>query len=266
MKTLNRNTRSGVAAILAALLAQTTVAEIIPQPSALDRRVRVATYDGDQIYQLIAHVGYQIELEFESGESMLGQGAGDLEGIALAGYENHVFLKPKYPDVRTNLTIATNRRSYRFDYIVEPRRTAENVMYVVRFTYPPKGDGPTDAQRIETALAQHTTRNVDYWFCGHRSIRPTAASDDGVHTRLTFDPRQELPALFVRNEDGSESLLNFSMDDGDVVIHRVARQLILRRGQITGCVVNKAFTGGGVRLESGTVSPDVERERREVVP
>ena len=45
--------------------------------------------------------------------------------------------------------------------------------------------------------------------------------------------------MFVRNEDGTESLLNFSMDEGDVVIHRVAARFILRRGQLTGCVVNK---------------------------
>ena len=32
----------------------------------------------------------------------------------------------------------------------------------------------------------------------------------------------ELPALFVRNDDGTESLLNFSIDEGDVLIHRVA--------------------------------------------
>jgi len=53
-----------------------------------------------------------------------------------------------------------------------------------------------------------------------------AASDDGVHTRLSFGARSELPAIFVRNEDGSESLLNFSIDAGDVVIHRVAVRLI----------------------------------------
>ena len=40
-------------------------------------------------------------------------------------------------------------------------------------------------------------------------------------THLQFNARGELPALFVRNDDGSESLLNFSIEDGDVLIHRV---------------------------------------------
>ena len=102
-------------------------------------------------------------------------------------------------------------------------------------------------------------RNIDYWYCGEPSLQPTAASDDGVHTRLTFAAKAEQPAIFVLNEDGSESLLNFSMDEGDVIVHRVARRLILRRGQLAGCVVNKGFAGSGERLKSHTVSEEVER-------
>jgi type IV secretion system protein VirB9 len=93
-----------------------------------------------------------------------------------------------------------------------------------------------------------------------------AASDDGVHTRLRFGARAELPAIFVKNEDDSESLLNFSVQDGDVILHRVARQFVLRRGGLTGCIVNKGFVGGGERLESGTIAPDVKRERKETSP
>jgi type IV secretion system protein VirB9 len=49
------------------------------------------------------------------------------------------------------------------------------------------------------------------------------------------------------------------MDGDDIVIHRVMRQLIVRRGKLVGRIVNKGFTGSGERLESGTVSPKVER-------
>jgi type IV secretion system protein VirB9 len=104
--------------------------------------------------------------------------------------------------------------------------------------------------------------NTDYWYCGHEALRPVAAFDDGVHTRLRFGAHAELPAIFVRNEDGAESLLNFSMEDGEVIVHRVAQRLILRRGALTGCIVNKGYAGSGERLESGTVAPNVQRERR----
>jgi type IV secretion system protein VirB9 len=60
--------------------------------------------------------------------------------------------------------------------------------------------------------------------------------------------------------------LNFSVDHGDVIIHRVAAKFIVRRGKLTGCVVNKGFVGSGERLESGTIAPAVTRERKEVPP
>ena len=109
-------------------------------------------------------------------------------------------------------------------------------------------------------------QNIDYWYCGKPTLRPVAASDDGVHTRLRFAANSDLPAIFVRNEDGSESLLNFSMDAGDLIVHRVAKRFILRRGKLTGCIVNQGFIGGGNRLESGTVAPNVERRVQGGVP
>ena len=56
------------------------------------------------------------------------------------------------------------------------------------------------------------------------------------------------------------------MDAGDVVVHRVAREFILRRGKLAGCIVNQGFTGAGLRLDSGTVTPDVQRTVPGVVP
>jgi type IV secretion system protein VirB9 len=50
------------------------------------------------------------------------------------------------------------------------------------------------------------------------------------------------------------------------VIHRVARRFVLRRGNLTGCIVNQGYVGGGTRLESGTVAPGVERRVQGGVP
>ena len=86
-----------------------------------------------------------------------------------------------------------------------------------------------------------------------------AASDNGIETRLTFGARSELPAIFVLNDDGTESLINFSIDQGDVIVQRIARRFILRRGKLIGCIVNEGFLGAGERLKSGTISPAVTR-------
>jgi type IV secretion system protein VirB9 len=245
-------------------------AEQLPSRGSVDSRIRVATYSADQVYRLYAYVGFQIDLEFEQGETYVGIGGGDLEGLTVGAFDNHVLLKPKAANIGTNLTVFTNRRHYYFDYSAALRRPmAERdiVIYAVRFIYPSVAPiaGPSTEERVEAGLAGASARrphNSDYWFCGNESVRPVAASDDGVHTRLTFGAKAELPAIFVRNDDGTESLLNFSVDEGDVIIHRVAKRFILRRGALAGCVVNKGFAGGGERLDTGTVAPDVWRERK----
>jgi type IV secretion system protein VirB9 len=264
-------------AILMSLLilcAPCTQAEVIPSRGSVDSRIRTTRYDSDQVYRLRGYVGYQIDLEFEPGEAFVGLGAGDIEGLAYSGQDNHLFLKPRAPRVATNLTVLTNRRHYQFDYVVLTRLPSAgdpDVIFALRFTYP-----ESPAKSIADAVARHIDsdlghagqrhQNLDYWYCGGPALRPVAASDDGVHTRLRFAANADLPAIFVRGDDDSESLLNFSMEGGDVVLHRVARQFILRRGKLAACVVNKGFTGGGVRLESGTVSPEVERTVQGGVP
>lgn len=254
---------------------QQSRAEVMPPRGAVDSRIRAARYDGDQVYRLRGFVGYQIDLEFEAGERFVGLGAGDIEGLSYFGQDNHLFLKPKASKVATNLTVLTDRRHYQFDYAALPRRPDAqdpDVIFVLRFIYPQTGSKAAEdaaAKHIDTDLRSASARrrqNFDYWYCGGPALRPVAASDDGIHTRLRFGADADLPAIFVRNDDDSESLLNYSMDDGDVVVHRVARRFILRRGKLAGCIVNKGFAGGGLRLESGTVTPDVERRVQGVMP
>jgi type IV secretion system protein VirB9 len=263
-----------LALLSCATLSVTTHADVLPTAGMLDPRVRVASYSSEEVYRLYGFVGYQIDLQFEPGETFVGLGAGDIEGVSFVAEANHLFLKPKVAKVGTNLTVLTSKRHYQFDYSAGAKRPdplIDEVIYSVRFVYP---DEPTSTQASEARLAQkrlgqagaQRPRNIDYWFCGHPAVKPIAASDDGVHTRIRFSPRSEQPALFVQNDDGTESLLNFSMEEGDVVIHRVARQFIVRRGKLTGCIVNKGFGGTGDRLDTHTVSPEVSREIREVVP
>ena len=249
-------------------------AEVLPARGDLDSRIRTAGYSPDEVYRLQGYVGYQIDLQFESGETFVGLAAGDLKGLAFVPQDNHLFLKPKAAKVETNLTVLTNRRHYHFEYTAlaqHPDPAQGEVIYSLRFTYPPPADVPAavvgDAVERELGRASEVRpRNTDYWYCGHSTLKPVTASDDGVHTSFRFGARGELPAIFVRNDDGSESLLNFNMDGGEVVIHRVAQRFVLRRGLLRGCVVNKSFNGGGERLDSGTVSPEVVRTTQGVRP
>jgi type IV secretion system protein VirB9 len=252
-----------VPAVLAALGVVDAHSETIPTKGSIDGRVRTAVYDSEQVYRLRGYVGYQIDLQFEPGETFVGLGAGDLDGLSFVSQDNHLFIKPKAAKVGTNLTVLTTRRSYQFDYTASaqyPAPDTADVIYSLRFSYTASGASGADA--LDKMLAESSAyrpHNADYWYCGDLAIKPVAASDDGIHTRLRFAAKAEQPAIFVQNDDGSESLLNFSMDAGDVIVHRVVRRLIVRRGRLAGCVVNKGFTGVGDRLQSGTVAPGVER-------
>jgi type IV secretion system protein VirB9 len=261
--------------LLVICVAKAAIADQWPIKGPGDPRIRTAAYRENEVYRLLGFVGFDIELIFEPGERFAGKGGGDLEAVTIEAHEHQVHIKPRAAIVATNLVIYTDRRAYRFDYSASaerPGRLSDELVYAVRFTYPTdvsSRDKANAPPKIDEALAQGSLRrlrNTDYWYRGHGTLRPVAASDDGVHTRLTFGERGEIPAIFVRNADDSESLLNFSMEGGDVVIHRLAPRFILRRGGLTGCIVNNGFVGAGERLESGTIAPDVERERRMPLP
>jgi type IV secretion system protein VirB9 len=268
-------TRNLLAVSLMILGIRMVSAEVVPAPGLADVRIRSAVYSEDQVYRVIGRVGYALELEFAPEERFLGLAAGDVEGLAFEAQANHVFLKPRATEVRTNFTVLTSLRHYRFDYRVSPTgagapaedsETAD--IFALRFTYPAEAaaDSRERAERLETVRAvdlalneRRPVLNCSYFYCGPQAIKPESASDDGVHTTFRFAPGVELPAIFARADDGSESLVNTTVSGESVVVHRLSRTFVLRRGQLVGCVVNKGYVGGADRLSSGTVVPGVER-------
>lgn len=243
-------------------------------PLRPDPRIRVTPYRADAVYRLRGYVGYQIDITFAPQERFVGVGVGDSKGITFASEANHLFLKPRAAQVATNLTVLTNRRTYLFDYEAESRPPdpgGADVIYALRFEYPAVAVRAASRERrqIETDLAAAQSarpRNYDYWYCGDASLKPVAAWDDGVRTTLIFGAHTELPAVFSLNEDGSESLVNSNVRGDRVVVQRVSRRLIVRRGNLAGCIVDRAFAGGGERLSSGTIAPNVERATRTAGP
>jgi type IV secretion system protein VirB9 len=259
------------ACALWALASTRVYAELTPARGLVDPRVRVVAYDPEQVIKLHGFVGYQIHFQFAEGETFVNLAAGDNKALDV-GYEaNHLVLKPLAEKVATNITVITNRRVYQFDYSASadrPDPARQDVIYSLRFIYPKeearKAAEELEQQRTNLKLASagedsHRARNTNYWGCGASAIRPESAYDDGVQTRLRFAAHSEFPTMYVKNDDESESLVNFTVDNDEVVIHRVARSFVLRRGKLVACIQNRSFDGGGQRLESQTLVPGVER-------
>lgn len=256
----------GACILLSVIATPSAWADWMPAPGGGDPRIRVAPYSSNRVYRLYGYVGYQIDIEFARGERLKGLAAGNIEGIAFTANGRHLFIKPRVARLRTNLTVLTNLRAYEFDYSVtrrKPNPATEPVIYALRFTYPrpPVADMSHVRARISSDLAHGpmVARNFDYGYCGSPSLKPEAVWDNGVQTWIRFGARQALPAIFVLGADGGESLVNFSVHRGDLVVQRVVRRLVLRSGKLKGCIVNEAFRGSGAWLKAGTVSPKVER-------
>lgn len=258
---------------LCVLGSQCALAEMTPQRGLVDSRVRVVVYDPDQVIKLRGYVGYQIYFQFAEGETFVNLAAGDNKALDVGYESNHMVLKPLAEKVATNITVITTKRVYQFDYSAtsaKPNPAHGDVIYSLRFIYP-QDEAKKAAEQLEQertnqrlAAGDQGPRNSNYWGCGASSIRPISAYDDGVQTRLRFAAHSEFPAMYVKNDDDSESLLNFTVEGEDVVIHRVSHRFVLRRGRLVACIENRSFDGGGERLPSETLVPGVERRTKGV--
>ena len=264
--------------VVAGLATGVAAAAVVPSPGRMDARVRDIEYREDQVVQLTGYVGYHIDIELERGEQFVALGAGDSAAVDVASEGPHVMLKPKAARVATNLTLVSSRRVYHFEYrTVDAPPQVSTAIFALRFRYslapsgvtPAATPAPFSSQAVTAAAAvvakvivPSRPVNRDYWYCGGSTLQPEAASDDGVQTRLTFSSRGEWPAIFVRNEDGSESLLNFHAEGTTAVVHRVAPKFVLRRGRLVGCVENRGYAGSGNWVSGGALESDVSREVR----
>jgi type IV secretion system protein VirB9 len=223
--------------------------------------VRTAPYDENQVYRLHGTMGFAIDLIVSSEEEFAGISGGDLESVVVAANKQRLTIKPTIAPLSTNFTVLTNLRVYHIEYHVGARQEKEEPeLFSVQFIYAPKpAAGPSPTQKIEQVLRSPVIVNTDYWYCGDLALEPVSASDDGMHTRLTFSANTEWPAIYVLHSDGVESLVNFSVQGDTAVIHRLFERLILRRGNLVGCVFNRALIREQHSPHSGTISPEVAR-------
>ena len=222
--------------------------------SVADGRLWTMPYSDTAIYELKGAPGYQIDLEFESGERVTGVSAGHLAGLALASVENHLFLKPRAKRVLTNVVVFTNRRQYQLHYVATGEAQPAPTLFRLRFLYPPASGPRSPAAVADPSVDLKPAVSADavprlnrqYECHGTSGIAPVAVWDDGVRTYMQFGIHVEWPAVFVVTKDGTESLADFHVEGGLLVLHRVADQWILRRGKARAWVVNHGEYGSAI--------------------
>jgi len=289
-------TRSGVAAAAALLLlcsVRIAFGSEAPPPGPTDSRIRDVDYDPNQVYELTAFYGYEIAVFFSPDEKVERTSAGYADAWDVTEHGDFVIIKPTEQQPDTNLLIVTDRHTYSFDmrakppagkhidgsYAVDPKQ-----VFVLRFHYPKEEQAAAEVARARADLQERIANahsaeerarllalakvpqkpiNRAYFYQGSGAIAPYEAWDDGVFTYFRFFAEQDLPAVFVVNEDRTESIANKHFEKDVMVVERVAHRFTLRKGKTVACIWNEnpdmytpeptsgATERGGERLNKG---------------
>lgn len=105
-----------------------------------DSRIKTYIYSPNEVYLLVLHYGFQSHIEFAKGETIDTITLGDSFAWKLTPLGNKLFIKPMEKNIRTNMTIITNKRTYHFDIAAKELEEDEDrdLVYVIRFQYPKK--------------------------------------------------------------------------------------------------------------------------------
>lgn len=250
-----------------ALLALTALrAAALDSAAPSDRRIRYVTYDRDEVVAIDAVVGVVTHIVLEPGETYVTHAFGDGKAWDFAVKSNHCFLKAVATNADSNLTLVTDRRSYHFALKLLTAPTAAATFEIV-FRYP-----DTEAHRrredarqraVEDGFARRgEAANLAYSMSGDLDLAPVNAWDDREFTYFKFPGQRDLPAIYMVDADGNESIVNrHSTGPANeiVVLHKVAPRWVLRLGTRALAVWNDAYDAQGRRNVTRTASPDVNR-------
>ena len=260
-----------------ALLVPTLVfAELTPRKGPDDPRVRVVDYNPMNVVKLSTFYGVSTHVQFGDDETIKDVAVGDDQAWKVVPRRNHMFIKPQASKADTNVTVVTDKRTYQFALVVQPRPARDstawadpNLIFSLTFRYPDEDAAKLAANAKKDALksrlgelkgnlsdARKEGQNYDYWVAGSEVISPTAARDDGRFIYLTFTNNRDMPAVYAVDDEGKEALINTTVIDGNtIVIQRLVAHLMLRKGNAVASVVNKSFDlNGGTDNTTGTVA------------
>lgn len=260
--------------------ASTATALDIPRGASQDSRVRFVNYQPFNITRIVGTLRSSVQVEFAADEVIAHVALGNSVAWEVAPAGNILFLKPRENQPVTNISVVTTRRdgstrSYQMELTVRDGSVAvgQNTYFYVKFRYPSDEEELRRQRAAARALANHAKeadnvlalheaygpRNWRYSAQGAQALEPQSVYDNGKVTTFAFVGNQEMPAIYVENSDGSESLVPKSVDGNLLMVHAISRKFILRRGKDVLCVFNEAYDRVGINPDTNTTSPSVER-------
>lgn len=258
--------------------------KVDPKVKKPDSRIRTVTYVRDEIVTIYGYFGFDTYVELDPDEE-IDEDASSLGFIGpwkIKALRNKFKVKPfwekkeKGPDgsetlapfptnVESNLTIVTDKRVYLFTLTCRNRcvaatSEANGMTYLLRFRYP-------DPRFVGSEDVNENRRNYLYSaqsMPGTEGEDPAYVWDNGLFTYLRYYKLQEIPAVFIVNQDGTESVVDTNVQHGDtIVIPRVVPKLILRKGEkYATFIIREGMLDRLFGPNTGTVVPGMMKDTR----
>lgn len=249
-----RTTRAPIQSPTETIRQGRTSAVIEPSVDGYVNAIQVYPYTEGALYRLYASPGQVSDVALQPGETLVSVSAGDtvrwVVGDTMSGSGNtaraHVLVKPISAGIRTNLMIATDRRTYH----LELESTEGGYMAALSWRYPRDELAELtsrntramtrEANSIERGLTLEGL-NFDYRLSGDSpDWKPVRVFDDGrqVFIQMPEDiATKDMPPLFVLGEDGDAELVNYRVRGNYYVVDRLFRAAELRIGEKNQTVV-----------------------------
>lgn len=208
--------------------------------------VQVYPFEEGALYRLYTTPEHVSDIALQPGESLSAVSAGDtvrwVIGDTTSGSGGlkrvHILVKPFAPDLKTNLVITTDRRSYH----LQLDSTENTAMAMVSWSYPQDEVEAARRKAAEAAMrkvAQPTIplENVKFRYAISGDTppwKPVRAFDDTNKVYIEFPGRidqGEAPPLFVVGPEGGSELVNYRVHGNYYIVDRLFAAAELRLGQ-----------------------------------
>lgn len=236
------------------LLAATLLASNPAQ--ARDSRLVEVFYNADEVVRIEGRTNVQATIQFGETERIENVAIGDSSTWQITPNKraNLLFVKPLAPRGSTNMTVITDKRTYLFDLVANPKAKA---LYVLRFTYPDEPEEveepvlaelgePRSPNAVELAAATDPYAvtdpaliNYEWATKGSPALLPSQAYDDGEATFLVWEAGRPVPAILIKDHEGTEGPVNYAVRGDMIVVDGVPREIVLRSGEDVATLTNK---------------------------
>ncbi|GAM97341.1 conjugative transfer protein TrbG [alpha proteobacterium U9-1i] len=229
-----QTTRARAVAPLTALAEANADARRRPDPAHFSDATQLYDYAPGAIYEVYGAPGFISTVLLEPGEAIVTVAAGDTTrwmveeatGGDMANPRAMLLLKPTRSNIRTNIVLVTDRRTYSIEAIAISGQT-----YSAQTAWRYASDaelagGPNAFDNFNFNYRIQTVRGfAPRW-------RPVRVFDDGAKTYVEFPPTiatSEAPPLFI-TESGEAALVNYRVSGNRYVVDRLFDQAELRLG------------------------------------